>query len=155
MVRALLGKRGKLTVSPDLRLIIVNDQPAQLDAIDSLLAVHDRPRQQLKISVQLIMGSNAEEPVALPEDLAHLQPLIDEENYDFNFYEVVDQGVILADDGAATTLSMAGNRYVIAFQIAAILEPARAARFLGFSLNENERSLRGTTAREIISTSFS
>jgi hypothetical protein len=154
MVRSLLSKRGTMNTSPELRMILVNDLPANLAAIDSLITAYDQPKRQVQITIQLIMGTQAEDPQPLPEDMGFLGTLIEEQNYHFNAYDVLDQGVLLADDGSATSLALAGNRYAVAFALTTSLEPDRTIKFRNFRLIENQRSLRGTEQRELVATEF-
>jgi len=155
MIQALLGKRGVMTLSPELRLIIVKDDLVNLASVDSLIVHYDVPLRQVKISVQLILGYMAEDSLPLPEQLGFLQTLIDEQNYKFNAYEVVDQGVILADDGATTQIGMAADQYAMSFSLVTTLEPDQATKFRQFRLVEKIRSLRGEAQRELVATEFS
>ncbi|MFC1563148.1 secretin N-terminal domain-containing protein [candidate division KSB1 bacterium] len=151
LIQALLSKKGQIRESKEMNMIIVNDFPANLIKIDSLIAQNDKPLKQILVTVQLFICSKIDDALVPPE-FAETRKLT-EGFYDFNTFEKIDRALIIAQENSATSFLFAGEKYSVSFILDYIEEIGRTVSFRNFILTEIDKDIKGKIEKKVFETS--
>jgi hypothetical protein len=140
LVRNALGENGSLTLQPRLKAVIVTDDPALLDRVGQLIASFDVPPRQVRLAVQLLMGSHEETPEkrkAAPA--APRLPGIDRDLRNtlgltsWTDYDLLGSATFTTAEGEESTLAL-GEDYRIRLKVGTVNDKQQVTRFERFAL---------------------
>ena len=151
LVKALLSKKGTIQESKEMNMIIVKDYPANIEKVDSLISKNDRPLKQVVITIQLYLCSKVNDNPVEPR-FSEIKKLTDG-FYDFNTFERIDRCLITTKENSFTEFSFAGDAYSVSFTLDYIEEIEKIVKFRNFTLNEIDRTIRGSVRKKILETS--
>jgi len=108
LINTYLSRDGRISQGPDSKILVVSDYPENIEKVLQAIRQIDVKPADLQFTVQLILGSEAEEKGAepLPNDpvLRELRSLLK-----YKSYSPLDTSLIRALDGADTEVRLGGE----------------------------------------------
>jgi len=151
LVQALLSKKGNITESLPLNMMVVNDYPSNLSMVDSLFAIQDKPLKQLEIKIQLIRASKVEDnPIEL--NRPKITDLISK-HYDFNSFEEVDDALIQISEKRSTSFTLGTGEYSVSFRAEYGVAESEYIHLEDFILQSITSTIRGVERKVLVETS--
>ena len=142
LVGALLSLEGSLTLKPQLKTLVVEDRPAVLQRVETLLRSWDLPPRAVDVTLSLFLGRRDDEPTEqaakgrgpLSTEVRGMVEALGDFTQ-WTSYEPLGSRSVRSVEREAVEVSIAGN-YWVAFTVKSVHEGQGVVRFERFSLQE-------------------
>jgi len=153
LAKALLSNKGLITENSTMQIMVVNDYPTNLDRIDCLLSRFDVPLHQVRITVQLVLGSKVTET----EDIMR-NPEIESvlgTRYSFNRLEPLEKSILMTEEHKQTFLELANGQFMIGFTPVYLPLEEPEIELRNFTLISVRKTLAGEERKQLLGTTVS
>lgn len=152
LANALLSKKGIITKSTTINAMVIQDYPANLARVDSLLERFDTPLHQLRVSIRLVLGSIVTEEEQILRNPA-IESLI-KDRYGFNRIEFIEEGLIMTEETSLTKLDLGNGQFLISFLPIYLPLETPAIELRNFTFTSVKRGMSGEERKQLLNTAI-